>query len=129
MKRIVILHEELKAQMLIYLALSEMYRVEIAEDEAALMRMIRRKRPSLVFLDADFSGFRNGGKSVYKTIQKIKRKYEALKIVTILKQAEKTILDEVRKKGSDGVLLHPIDKTEVVKTAARQLTTAAVAVN
>lgn len=121
MNRIVILNDELESQMRIYLALCEKYRVEIAEDEATLMRMIRRKKPKLVMLDANYSAFSNNGKSVYKTIEKIKKKYEQLKIITILDGMDRLLLERVRETGSDDVLFLPIEESKVMQSVSEQL--------
>ena len=116
MNRIIILNEELESQMRMYLALCDRYRVEIAENEANLMRMIRRKNPKLIFLDAKYSGFINNGKSVCKTIQKIRNKYENLKIVTIMDGDDHKLMNRVREFGSDSVLLRPINESKVVQS-------------
>lgn len=121
MNRIIILNEELESQMRMYLALCDRYRVEIAENEAILMRMIRRKNPKLIFLDAKYSGFINNGKSVCKTIRKIRNKYEDLKIITILDGEDLRLLNRVREYGSDGVLLRPINESKVIQSVRELL--------
>lgn len=105
MNRIIILNEELETQMRMYLALCNRYKVEIAEDEAMLMRMIRRKRPKLVFLDGDYS---RNGKSVVKTVQKIKKKYHVLKIITVTESPR--LPKDVQ---SDEILNHSFDEYEI----------------
>ena len=121
MNRIVILDEELESQMRMYLALCSMYRVEIAEDEATLMRMIRRKKPKLIFLDANYSGFNNNGKSVSKTVEKIKRKYNELKIVTIWNNHEEATRGNSSSENADSVLFRPISEAEVVERVSGML--------
>lgn len=107
MKRIIILNEELETQMRMYLALSTRYKVEIAEDEAMLMRLIRRKKPKLVFLDGDYSGYAREGKSITKTVQKIKKKYQELRIVSVMNAKSKGAAE------SDHILYHPFDESDV----------------
>lgn len=121
MNRIIILNEELESQMRMYLALCDRYRVEIAEDEATMMRMIRRKNPKLVFLDAKYSGYTNNGKTIFKTIEKIKRKYHHLKIVTILDGDDRSLFDRVQKIGSDRILLRPINEAKVKQSVGELL--------
>ena len=116
MNRIIILNEELESQMRMYLALCDRFRVDIAEDEANLMRMIRRKKPRVVMLDANFSGFNNNGKSVYKTIEKIKKKYQDLKIITIVDGSDRRTLDKIYEVGSDGILMKPIEESDVIQS-------------
>ena len=116
MNRIIILNEELESQMRIYLALCDRFRVDIAEDKADLMRMIRRKKPRVVMLDANFSGFNNNGKSVYKTIEKIKKKYQDLKIITIVDGSDRRTLDKIYEVGSDGILMKPIEESDVIQS-------------
>lgn len=129
MGRIIILHEELEAQMRMYLALCENYLVEIAEDEATLMRMIRRKNPSLVFLDANFSGFNNNGRSITKMIQKIKKKYHDLKIVTVLDETEQEPENGLAFDISDGLLFPPIDAPSILRSVQELLSTYPAAIN
>ncbi len=107
MKRIIILNEELETQMRMYLALSARYKVEIAEDEAMLMRLIRRKKPTLVFLDGEYSGYAREGKSITKTVQKIKKKYQKLRVVSVMNAKSKGAAE------SDHILYHPFDENDV----------------
>lgn len=109
MKRIIILNEELETQMRMYLALSTRYKVEIAEDEAMLMRMIRRKKPRLIFLDGEYSGYSREGKSITKTVQKIKKKYHELQVISIMNTRTKGAAN------SDRILYHPFDESDIQK--------------
>ncbi len=129
MERIIILNEELEAQMRLYLALCEDYRVEIAEDEPTLMRMIRRKKPELIFLDADYSGYSASGKSVDKTIQRLKKKYEALKIITVFGEMGGEDAERAYSTGSDDVLHYPLKEDVVLERVATQFQPRAQDVN
>jgi hypothetical protein len=64
MDRIIMLHEDLESQMRMYLVLCPRYRIEIAENEVALMRLIRRKKPRLLLLDAHYTSLNRDHKSV-----------------------------------------------------------------
>lgn len=88
MYRIIMLNDDLESQMRMYLTLCPRYRVEIAENEIALMRLIRRKRPQLLILDAHHSRFNHGGKSAGKLIEKIKHKHGRLRILAIVRTEE-----------------------------------------
>ena len=116
MDRIIILNEELESQMRIYLALCDHFRVEVAEDEPTLMRMIRRKNPQLVFLDAALSTYKSNGKSICKAVSKIRRKYNHLKIITILDPEQTAIQEKVCDVGSDQILFRPLTETGVVQS-------------
>lgn len=128
MNRIIILDEKLESQMRMYLALCNNYRVEIAEDEATLMRMIRRKNPKLILLDANYSGFNNNGKSVHKTIEKIKKKYNDLKVVTILDRDDSDLHRITTQKASDAILMRPIEEDHVINSVKEQLLTPMMAI-
>ena len=121
MDRIVILNEELESQMRIYLALCDRYRVEVAEDEPALMRMIRRKNPQLIFLDAALSAYKNNGKSICKAVSKIRRKYNHLKIITVLDPEQEAIQKKLQDIGSDHILFRPLSETGVVQSVSTLL--------
>jgi len=129
MNRIIILNGELETQMQLYLSLCDNYRVEIAEDEAQLMRMIRRKKPELIFLDADFSGFSVAGKSLPKMILKLKKKYQELKIITISNAESALSLRNKETNGSDRILIRPFDEDAIQQSVTQQFRQNQVAVN
>lgn len=121
MNRIIILAEELEAQMRMYLALCNKYKVEIAEDESMLLRLIRRKNPRLIVLDAGYSGFNNNGKSVHKIIEKIKSKYRNVKVLTILDHNGQGRGQQAAATASDGVLHRPVDEERIIQSVQRHL--------
>ncbi len=102
MNRIVMLNEDLESQMRMYLALCPHYRIEIAENELALMRVLRRKKPHLLLLDAHYSRFNHNGKSVSKLVEKIKRKYNHLPVLAIVNGEDERIGEMLSQRGADG---------------------------
>lgn len=102
MNRIVMLNEDLESQMRIYLALCPRYRIEIAENELALMRLLRRKKPNLLLLDAHYNRFNHNGKSVSKLVEKIKRKYHHLPVLTIINSEDERVGEVLAQRGADG---------------------------
>ncbi len=108
MTRIILLDDELESQMRIYLALRDKYRVEIAEDGHAVMAMVRKLQPDLLLLGLQPSSQWNDRRSGLQLIEKLKRKYKDLKIVTILDSRNHKLEREVLSKGADGFVVRPI---------------------
>lgn len=108
MNRIVMLNEDLESQMRMYLALCPRYRIEIAESEVALMRLIRRKRPRLLLLDVHYSALNDDRKSVLKLLDKIKRKHSRLRVLAIVNGQDQRLVDQLVRRGVDGWVEKPI---------------------
>jgi DNA-binding NarL/FixJ family response regulator len=102
MNRIIMLNEDLESQMRMYLALCPHYRIEIAENELALMRLLRRKKPHLLLLDAHYSRFNHNGKSVSKLVEKIKRKYIHLPVLAIINGEDERLGETLAQRGANG---------------------------
>ncbi|MFQ5602281.1 MAG: response regulator [bacterium] len=110
--------------MQIYLALCDVYRVEIAENVESAMYMLRKIRPEILLMDYNLNHFKNNGKTGIDFIKKVKRKYHDLKVVTILdtKDREKEI--EIQQNGADEVLYRPIKNKSLI-TNVKKLAAAA----
>lgn len=108
MKRIILLDDELESQMRIYLALCDKYSVEIAEDDRAAVTMVRRLQPDLLLIDVKPPNKRDNGRSGVKLIERLRRKYESLKILTILEERDPKLEKELKEKGADGFVIRPI---------------------
>jgi len=102
MNRIIMLNEDLESQMRMYLALCPRYRIEIAENELTLMRLLRRKKPNLLLLDAHYNRFAHNSKSVGKLVEKIKRKYNHLPVLTIISGEDEEVGEVLAQRGADG---------------------------
>lgn len=115
------LNDDLESQMRMYLALCPRYRIEIAENEVTLMRLIRRKRPTLLMLDAHHSRLAYSGKSAGKLIEKIKQKYQSLRVLAIVKEADEYLGDTLQRRGADGWVDHMIEADELLDRVAQVL--------
>ena len=109
MYRIIMLNDDLESQMRMYLALCPRYRIEIAENEITLMRLIRRKRPQLLILDAHHSRFLHNGKSAGKLIEKIKHKHNRLRILAIVRSQDELHGRALIQSGADDWVDYLID--------------------
>ena len=109
MNRIIMLNDDLESQMRMYLGLCTHYRIEIAENEVALMRLIRRKRPRLLMLDAHHGNFIQSGKPASRLIEKIKHKYNRLRILTIVDGNDEHYGRSLEHCGADGWVDRLID--------------------
>lgn len=114
MKKIVMLIEELGSQMRIHLALCDHYNILFAENIEATMYFLRRAKPDLLLLDFDLKPFRANRQRAIDLIGKIKGKYEDLKVVTILNQAERIAESDVQLCGADAVLQRPIETENLI---------------
>jgi DNA-binding NarL/FixJ family response regulator len=115
MNRIVMLNEDLESQMRMYLALCPRYRIEIAENELALMRLLRRKKPNLLLLDAHYSRFNHTGKSVSKLVEKIKRKYNHLPVLTIISGDDEGVGQVLAQRGADGWVNRRVETDDLLQ--------------
>ncbi len=114
MNRIIMLNDDLESQMRMYLALCPRYRIEIAENEVSLMRLIRRKRPTLLLLDANHSRLSFNGKSPGRLIEKIKQKYQSLRVLAIVKDGDEGFGHTLQQRGADGWVDHMIETEELL---------------
>ena len=106
--------EELGSQMRIHLALCDLYNILFAENIEATMYFLRRAKPDLLLLDFDLKPFRANRQRAIDLIGKIKGKYEDLKVVTILNQAERIAESDVQLCGADAVLQRPIETENLI---------------
>lgn len=123
MTKIVMLNEELGSQMQIYLALCDSYRIEIAESLESAMYLLRKVRPEILVMEYNLNQLATNGKTGLDFIKKIKKKYNHLKVVTILDNEDREMESTIQQNGADGVLYKPIKNkklmTDVRKLAAR----------
>jgi len=125
MHRIIMLNDDLESQMRMYLALCTRYRIEIAENEIALMRLLRRKRPQMLILDTHHSRLSNNGKSAGKLIEKIKHKYNRLQILAVL-QAEEALSygERLQQHGANDCVDYLIEGSELLQRVDQMLISA-----
>jgi len=121
MNRIVMLHENLETQMRMYLALCPRYRIEIAENEVALMRLLRRKKPRMLLLDVHYSALNQDRKSVLKLVEKIKRKHTRLRVLAIGNGEDLRLVHQLEEQGVDGWVHEPIAEEELITNVDRLL--------
>jgi CheY-like chemotaxis protein len=119
MDRIIMLHDDLESQMRMYLALCPRYRIEIAENEVALMRLIRRKKPGLLLLDAHHTSLNHDRKSVLKLVDKIKRKHARLRVLAIVNGEDERLVHQLEEQGVDGWVNQPIVDEELLSSVNR----------
>ncbi|MDZ7345113.1 MAG: hypothetical protein ONA90_11440 [candidate division KSB1 bacterium] len=115
MNRIIMLNEDLESQMRMYLALCSRYQIEIAENELSLMRLLRRKKPHLLLLDAHYSRFNHNGKSVTRMVEKIKRKYHHLPVLTIINGEDERLGSTLQQRGADGWIPRRIQVDDLLR--------------
>ena len=113
------LHDDLESQMRMYLALCSRYRIEIAENEVALMRLIRRKKPRLLLLDAHHAALNHHRKSVLKLVDKIKRKHAHLRVLAVVNGDDHRLVHQLEQQGVDGWVNQPIVGEELLEQVTR----------
>lgn len=102
MKKIIMLNDDLESQMRMYLTLIPQYRIDIAENEVILMRMLRRKKPKLLMIDASYRNPRHQGRSVVSLVEKIKQKYNRLFILTVVDHDTQKLIPKLKQVGVEG---------------------------
>lgn len=108
--------------MQIYLALSDAYRVEIAESVESAMYLLRKMKPEILLLDYNFDQLKSNGKTGVDFIKKVKKKYMDLKVMMILENKDKKHESEVHENGADGVLYTPIKNRNLISNVKRLAT-------
>jgi len=121
MDRIIMLNDDLESQMRMYLALCPRYRIDIAENEVSLMRLVRRKRPNLIVVDANHSRFHPDGKSAEKLISKIRNKYDWVRILGIVDSGDESFGHSLVTHGADDWIDRFIDTDELLDRVDRIL--------
>lgn len=119
MKKILILNAELGTQMQIYLALCDVYKVEIAENIEAVMYYLRKMRPEVLLVDYNLDDFQSNGRTGADLLRKVKKKYRDLKVMLILDDDEKRFETEVHANGADGVLYKPIKNRHLISNVRK----------
>ena len=114
MKKIVILNAELGCQMQIYLALCDLYKVEIAENLESVMYLLRREKPEILLMDFNSEQFETNGNSRLRFLKKVKKKYDNLKVLTILDNKDKSLETEIQQNGADVILYKPIKNRNLI---------------
>ena len=99
MKKIIMLNDDLESQMRMYLTLNPQYRIDIAENEVILMRMLRRKKPKLLMIDASYRNPRHQGRSFVSLVEKIKQKYNRLFILTVVDDDTQKLIPKLKQLG------------------------------
>lgn len=127
MKKIVMLNDELGTQMQIYLALSETYRVEIAENTESAMYMLRKMKPEILVMDYNLEKFQSNGKTSIDFVKKIKKKYLDLKVMMILGHEDKKHVREIQENGVDTIVYKPIKDKNLISDIKRIATATAAA--
>lgn len=122
MKKIVLLNDELGTQMQIYLALCDVYRVEIAENIESAMYMLRKYHPQILLMDYHLEHLKSNGKNGVDFIKKVKKKYQDLKVMLILEGADRNYADKIQSDCVDGVICKPIKNRQLI-SYVRKLST------
>lgn len=113
------LHHDLECQMRMYLALCPRYRIEIAENEVALMRLLRRKKPRLLLLDVHFDASGYDGKSALRLLDKIKRKHARLRVLAIVNGEDQRLVRQLMEGGVDAWVKRLASDDELLRTVNR----------
>ena len=114
MKKIVILNSELGCQMQIYLALCDLYKVEIAENLESVLYLLRRDKPEILLMDFNSEQFKTNGNSGLRFLKKVKKKYNNVKVLTILDDNHKSLETEIQQNGADVILYKPIKNRNLI---------------
>lgn len=123
MKKVLILNAELGTQMQIYLALCDVYKVEIAENIESVMYYLRKSKPEILVLDYDLEDLQSNGKTGADIARKVKKKYNDLKIMMVMNSEDKRLEDKVQEHGADGFLYKPIKNRHLISHVRRLATT------
>ncbi|MBN1543480.1 hypothetical protein JW992_15170 [candidate division KSB1 bacterium] len=113
--KIVILNDELRSEMQMYLALSNHHRVEIAENIDDLLLLMEKEAPDLAFLDLGSLGEDHTTVgATWGVYDRIVRRYPQTKLVGICDRDDSILCDEATEKGLKYLLTRPIRNRELL---------------
>ncbi len=113
--KIVILNEDLRSEMQMYLALSTLYDVEIAQDVEDLLYMLDQNHTDLTFFDLSTSDEHLKQKDRVSAVKKIRQKHPSVKFVGICDQSDRLLQKEAEKHGIDNFITRPIKNRELLE--------------
>ena len=102
--------------MRMYLGLCHLYRIEIVENKAILMRVLRRKKPPLLLLDANHSSFKNDYNAAIRLVERIKQKYNSTRVVVLVGSRDENIGQILQQHGAACYVNRTIDNAELIQT-------------
>ncbi|HNR67225.1 MAG TPA: hypothetical protein PKN04_00850 [bacterium] len=113
--KIVILNEELRSEMQIYLALANHHEVEIAADVNDLYRLMDEEPADLVFLDLDsLIEDKTKQEKAWQTFRQIENKYPKAKVVAICDRSDFKLCGGAAKQKLEHLLTRPIRQRELL---------------
>jgi len=113
--RVVIFNEELRTGMQMYLALSNHFQVDVAEDEDDLMLILAESPTDLTLLDLDYGEKTRQKDSGWKLAQRINKIYPEMKIVGISEQECGGNCNKALKHGVRKVVQKPVKNRDILK--------------
>ena len=113
--KIIILNDELRSEMQMYLALSHRHEVEIAQDVDDLMQLLAEHAADLTFLDLSVSQIDDETIDVFELAENIMKDHPKIKVVGICDQDEDILKAEAVNQGIPKIITRPIKNRELLK--------------
>jgi len=113
--RVVIFNEELRTVMQMYLALSNHFDVDIAEDEDDLMQMLAQNSADLTLLDlSDGENSQCDGHG-WQVAGRIYKEHPEIKIIGICDKTDEGLNSKAARHGIKEIVTRPIKNRELLK--------------
>jgi len=113
--KIVILNEDLRSEMQMYLALSTLYDVEIAQDVEDLLHMLDQSQADLTFFDLSTSDEQLKQKDRVSVVKKIRQKHPSVRFVGICDRSDRLLQKEAARHGIENFITRPIKNRELLE--------------
>jgi DNA-binding NtrC family response regulator len=113
--KILILNENLRSGMQMYLALSNHYQVEIANDADDLLRLVAQENPDYTFLDLNPDEPLLSQAEPVEIANKIIKEHPSTKIVGIYDDQDNAVRKKAEKSGILKFIARPIKNRELLK--------------
>ena len=113
--KIVILNDELRSEMQMYLALSHRHDVQIAQDVVDLMQLLEQEVADFTFVDlGSLPGSDEGGAEGFELANKILQEHPRIKVVGICDRDDQKLQQRAAHHGILDVITRPIKNRDLL---------------
>jgi DNA-binding NtrC family response regulator len=113
--KIVIFNEELRSEMQMYLALSNHYDVEIAQDYDDLMGLLENDAADLTFVELSPKSGKKDSPDVFSMINNVIKKHPKIRVIGICDHIDQSLQKEAADHGIIKVISRPIKNRELIQ--------------
>lgn len=118
--KILILNDNLRSGMQMYLALSNRYQVEIARDTEDLLKLVDQENPDVTFLDLSPEDSPPSKEERMALANLILKNHPSTKVIGICDSKDKSLRKKAKSSGISTILTRPIKNRELLQALNSQ---------